>query len=110
MLWVCYVLTDSGNSSTTVGFEADMLVKGAILDVSPSTDISVELLPLCVSEVYSIAAKVGLILFESAVNHNQVWTVACLPEIRRIYRDRTSETPRIPPEAIVFEIHRVSVS
>ena len=110
MLRVCYVLTDSGNSSSTVGFETDMLVKGAILDVSPSTDISGELLPLCVSHVNSIAAKVGLILFESAVNHNQVWSVACLPEIRRVDCDRTPESPRIPPEPIIFEIHWVSVS
>jgi hypothetical protein len=110
MLRVCYVLTNSGNSSTTVSFESNMLVEGAILDVSPCADISRQLLPLCVPHVNSIPAKVGLILLESAVNHNQVWSVARFPEVRRVDRDRTSESPRIPPEPIIFEIYWVSVS
>lgn len=82
MLRVCYVLTNSGNSSTTVGFEPDMLVESAILDVSPRADITGELLPLCVPHVNSISAKVGLILFKTAVYYNQVWSVARLPEVR----------------------------
>ena len=110
MLRVCYVLTDSGNSSTTVGFESDMLVECAILDVSPRADISGQFLPLCVPHVNSIPAKVCLILFEPAVYYNQVWSVARLPEVRRVDRDRTSESPRVPPEPVIFEIHRVSVS
>lgn len=70
MLRVCYVLTDSGDSSTTVGFESDMLVEGAVPDVSPCTDISGELFSLRVPHVNSIPAEEGLILFESAVDHN----------------------------------------
>ena len=93
MLRVCYVLTNSGNCSTTVSFESNMLVESAILDVSPTADISGQLLSLCVPHVNSIPPKVCLILFEPAVYYHQVWSVARLPEIRRVYRDRTSESP-----------------
>jgi hypothetical protein len=110
MLRVCYVLTDSGNSSTTVGFEPDMLVESAILDVSPTADISGQLLSLCVPHVNSIPPKVCLILFEPAVYYHQVWSVARFPEVRRVDGDGTSESPGVSPEPIVFEIHRISVS
>ena len=93
MLRVCYVLTNSGNCSTTVSFESNMLVESAILDVSPSADISRQLLSLCVPHVNSIPPKVCLILFEAAVDYNQVWSIAILSEVRRVNCDGTSKSP-----------------
>ena len=106
---VVNILANGCNGSTTMSFEADILIEDRSRYIAASANLTLLLFLHDISHVDCISAEECSVLLESVLHRYKVWPAGCL-EVGRVDRDGSSECARIPPESILFEIHGSSIA